>query len=89
MSELCESEDDKFNADLEDNSVSRDSDSMSDFEFFNLTKHQGRVVGNEQMMSDDSDIENKLPGPNYLNNSFTGPYPEDMSRPYVDKGPNP
>lgn len=40
-------------------------------------------------MSSDSDIESKLPGPHYLNNSFTGPYPDDMSRPYVDKGPNP
>ena len=25
---------------------------------------------------------------NYLNNSFTGPYPEDMNRDYADKGPN-
>jgi len=40
-------------------------------------------------LSEDSDIETKEPGPNYLNNSFTGPYPDDMSRPYVDKGPNP
>lgn len=30
-------------------------------------------------MSEDSDIDSKEPGPNYLNNSFTGPYPDDMS----------
>jgi hypothetical protein len=48
----------------------------------------GWQVGEEEM-SDDTDIEDKLPGPHYLNNSFTGPYPDDMSRPYCDKGPNP
>ncbi len=47
------------------------------------------MKGQEEGFSEDSDIENKVPGPNYLNNSFTGPYPEDMSRPNMDKGPNP
>jgi serine/threonine protein kinase len=89
MSELCESEDDLFGADSEDNRASVDSDPEPDESFFKLTKLQGRVRGQEESLSEDSDIENRVPGPNYLNNSFTGPYPEDMSRPNMDKGPNP
>lgn len=88
MSELCPSDDDLFGADSEDyQEVFSDID--DDNQFFNLAKLNGRVVGKEQYLSEDSDIESKLPGPKYLNNSFTGPYPDDMSRPYVDKGPNP
>ena len=70
----------------EDNGDASEED--SDWEFFNLVKQHGKVKGREEW-SEDTDIEEKKPGPNYLNNSFTGPYPEDMSRPYVDKGPNP
>ena len=86
MAQLCESEDDLHAADSEDLD---DDENEDDSKFFNLTKFNGRVIGKEQYLSEDSDIESKLPGPNYLNNSFTGPYPSDMSRPYVDKGPNP
>jgi serine/threonine protein kinase len=83
MSELGESDIDLFNADLEDNDESimlEDGDSL-------LDDNNKENVPLEDPQEED--IESKLPGPNYLNNSFTGPYPEDMSRPYVDKGPNP
>lgn len=89
MSELCDSDDEVFGADSEDNDASIDSDVGSDSAFYKVQSSGGRVMGLEEVESDDSDIENKLPGPNYLNNSFTGPYPEDMSRPNMDKGPNP
>lgn len=88
MSELCPSDDDQFAADSEDFQEVL-SETEDDSDFYNLAKLNGRVVGKEQCLSEDSDIEDKVPGPNYLNNSFTGPYPDDMSRPFVDNGPNP
>ena len=75
MSELCESEIEMFNADLEDNNDIESDE--NDEAFFGKNENP------------ESEEEVKLPGPKYLNNSFTGPYPEDMNRPYKDKGPNP
>ena len=75
MSELCESEVEMFNADSEDN-----NDILSD-------ENDDAFFGKSE--NPESEEEEKLPGPKYLNNSFTGPYPEDMNRPYRDKGPNP
>ena len=54
-----------------------------------MINFNGRPTAEEDVGMSDDDIEDAVPGPHYLNNSFTGPYPEDMSRPYVDKGPNP
>ena len=85
MSELGESDNDLFNADYEDNNSTTTED--NDDEFFTVTND--KTVNMKSNYSEDDDIETKLPGPNYLNNSFTGPYPDDMSRPYVEKGPNP
>ena len=85
MSELGESEVDLFYADFEDNnSTMSDED---DDEFFAVTGT--KTIAKKNHFSEDEDIDTRLPGPNYLNNSFTGPYPEDMNRSYVDKGPNP
>jgi serine/threonine protein kinase len=85
MSELGESEVDLFYADFEDNnSTMSDED---DDEFFTVTGT--KTIAKKNHFSEDEDIDTRLPGPNYLNNSFTGPYPEDMNREYVDKGPNP
>lgn len=88
MSELGESDNDLFNADYENNdSTIDDEDESDDDEFFTVSN--AKTIDKKHHFSEDEDIETRLPGPNYLNNSFTGPYPEDMSRPYVDKGPNP
>jgi len=98
MSELGESDNDLFNADYEDNYSTMSDRDDEDDEFFAAAN--GKTIDKKNKFNEDEDIENRLPGPNYciytvngsleyLNNSFTGPYPEDMSRPYVDKGPNP
>lgn len=85
MSELGESDADLFYADYEDNdSTMSDED---DDEFF--TVNGSKTIAKKNTFSEDEDVDTRLPGPNYLNNSFTGPYPEDMNRQYVDKGPNP
>lgn len=86
MSELGESDNDLFHADNENNSTMSDESDL-DGEFFTISNE--KTIDKKHYFSEDEDIETRLPGPNYLNNSFTGPYPEDMSRPYVDKGPNP
>lgn len=87
MSELCESDTEIFNADSEDNDES-DSDKEDDDEFYSIDEAtKSRLQYGDY--HETNDIEEMLPGPKYVNNSFTGPYPEDMSRPYVDKGPNP
>lgn len=57
----------------------------TDDEFFATS---GTKTTAKRVFVEDDDIDTRLPGPNYLNNSFTGPYPEDMNRGYVDKGPN-
>lgn len=88
MSELGESDNDIFNADFEDNNSTMSEDPDSENEFI-IKGDENRHTSMKQHFSEDDDIQTRLPGPNYLNNSFTGPYPEDMSRPYVDKGPNP
>ena len=85
MSELGESDNDFFNADYENNASTMSEDEDDDF----FTISNDKTIDKKHHFSEDEDIETRLPGPNYLNNSFTGPYPEDMSRPYVDKGPNP
>lgn len=85
MSELGESEVDLFEADSEDfHSTMSDED---DDEFFTVAGT--KTIVKKTQFSEDEDIDTRLPGPNYLNNSFTGPYPEDMNRQYIDKGPNP
>lgn len=58
----------------------------TDDEFFSTAGT--KTIVKKNYFSEDEDIDTRLPGPNYLNNSFTGPYPEDMNRDYVDKGPN-
>ena len=86
MSELGESDIDLFNADFEDNNSTM-SDEDDDGEFFTVI--DTKTIAKKDYYSEDEDIDTRLPGPNYLHNSFTGPYPEDMNRSYVDKGPNP
>jgi serine/threonine-protein kinase SRPK3 len=85
MSELGESDNDLFNADSEDNNSTM-SDEDADDEFFSISGT--RTIARKNHFSEDEEIDTRLPGPNYLNNSFTGPYPEDMNRDYLDKGPN-
>jgi len=85
MSELGESDNDLFNADCEDfNSTMSDDD--TDDELF--VTADTKTIAKKNYFSEDEDIDTRLPGPNYLNNSFTGLYPEDMNRNYADKGPN-
>lgn len=85
MSELGESDNDLFNADSEDNNSTM-SNEEDDDEFFTISGT--KTIARKNHFSEDEEIDTRLPGPNYLNNSFTGPYPEDMNRDYADKGPN-
>ena len=55
MSELCESDDDVCKAGSEDNGD--ESDQNSDWEFYDLIKENGKIIGREQAKNEEVDIE--------------------------------